>query len=59
MENSMKVPQEIKNRISHDLRIPLLGIYVKKTKYLEIYMHLHVYCSIIIVINILAIVANI
>ena len=37
MENRMKVPQEIKNRISYDLVIPLLGIYPKNTKTLMIY----------------------
>ena len=40
VENSMEVPQKIKNR-PYDPAIPLLDIYPKKMKTL-----IHVYCSI-------------
>ena len=32
LENSMEVPEKIKNRTTHDPAIPLLGIYPKKMK---------------------------
>jgi hypothetical protein len=32
MENSMKAPQKIKNKIAYDTAIPLLGIYLKESK---------------------------
>ena len=32
MKNSMDVPQKIKNKTPIDLAIPLLDIYLKKTK---------------------------
>ena len=32
MENSMEIPQDIKNRTNIFLSVPLLAIYLKKTK---------------------------
>ena len=34
LENSMEVPQKVKNRTTHDPAIALLGIYPKDTKML-------------------------
>lgn len=32
IENSMKVPQKIKNRITYDSAVPLLAIYAEELK---------------------------
>ena len=49
MESSIEFTQKLKIRLSHDIAIPLLGIYVKKTKMpnLKRYMHSHVHWSVI------------
>ena len=48
VENSMGIPQKIKNRPAFDLVIPLLGVYLKNPKhYLKEHKHLYIHCSII------------
>lgn len=49
IENSMVVPQKIKNRIAYVPAIPLLGIPLKRTESqsLEEYLYVHVHGSII------------
>ena len=46
-KNSRSVSQKIRNRLSYDQAIPLLGIYLKKTKTLNLkrYMQPCVHCS--------------
>ena len=49
MESSIEFTQKLKIGQSHDIVIPFLGIYVKKTKTpnLKRYMHSHVHGSVI------------
>ena len=49
MESSIEFTQKLKIGLSHDMAIPLLGIYVKKTKMpnLKRYMHSRVHQSVI------------
>ena len=49
MENSMEVPQKIKNRTTIGFINSLLGIYPKKNENtnLKSYLYLHIHCSII------------
>ena len=49
VESSVEIPQKIKNGSVFDPAIPLLGIYPKETKTLNLKEHKHpcVHCSII------------
>ena len=49
MENSVEIPQKTKNRTPSDPAIPLLGIYLKKTKNTDLknYVHPNIHSSII------------